>query len=65
MLRRQRRPAALARTIPILPSDADEFGDAGLLHRHAIKHAAYFHGLAVVGDDDETAFWPLISPIRR
>src|SRR6266849_4802280 len=35
------------------PTHADELGDAGLLHRHAIKHAAHLHGLAVVGDDDE------------
>src|SRR5467141_2963792 len=35
------------------PTNADELGDAGLLHRHAIKHAAHFHGLAIVSDDDE------------
>src|SRR6267378_7950559 len=35
------------------PADADKLRDAGLLHRHAIKHAAHFHGLAVVSDDDE------------
>src|SRR5713226_2370465 len=36
-----------------LPAHADKLRDARLLHGHAIKHAAHFHGLAVVGDDDE------------
>ena len=35
------------------PADADDFGDAGLLHGYAVKDAAGLHGFAVVGDDDE------------
>src|SRR5260370_12449156 len=35
------------------PADADEFGNARLLHRDAVEYAAHFHGLAVVGDDNE------------
>src|SRR5260370_17819770 len=32
------------------PADADEFGNARLLHRDAVKSAAHFHGLAPLGD---------------
>src|SRR5579864_768109 len=35
------------------PADADEFGDAWLLHRNAVEDGAGLHGFAVVGDDDE------------
>src|SRR5206468_13007756 len=35
------------------PANADQLGDAWLLHRHAIKNAAHLHRFAVVGHDDE------------
>src|SRR5712664_651529 len=41
------------RRLRFFPADANELGDARLLHGHTVEHAAYLHGLAVVGDDDE------------
>src|SRR6266481_4293570 len=41
------------RRFRFFPAHSDKLWDAGLLHRHAVEHAAYFHGLAVVRDDDE------------
>ena len=35
------------------PADADEFGDAGLLHGDTVEDGAGLHGFAVVRDDDE------------
>src|SRR4029434_7328629 len=35
------------------PAYADDFGNAGLLHGDSIENTAGFHGLAIVGDDDE------------
>src|SRR5947207_8402712 len=35
------------------PTDADNFGDTGLLHGDAVENAAGFHSLAIVGHDNE------------
>src|SRR5262249_39689601 len=35
------------------PAHADDFGNAWLLHRYAVKNAARFHRLAIVRHDDE------------
>src|SRR5207302_11067404 len=39
------------RRFRFFPAHTDEFRDAGLLHRYAVKHTAHLHGLAVVRDD--------------
>src|SRR3974390_3115782 len=48
-----RRFAFLSWGLIAFPAHTDQFGNAGLLHGHAVEHAAGFHSLAIVGDDDE------------
>src|ERR1700733_11666187 len=42
-----------ARGCFLFPFDADEFGNAGLLHGDAVEDRAHFHRLAIVGDHNE------------
>src|SRR6516164_9354086 len=41
------------RSLIAFPADANKFRDARLLHCNAVEDATGFHGLAIVGDDDE------------
>src|SRR5579872_4732915 len=50
---RSRSLAFRGGSLVAFPADADELGDAGLLHGDAVEDGAGLHGFAVVGDDDE------------
>src|SRR5580704_9749570 len=43
----------LLRHFVAFPADTNQLRYAGLLHGDTVEHAAGFHGLAVMGDDDE------------
>src|SRR5579885_3716318 len=47
------KPLLARRRVVAFPAHADELRNARLLHGHAVKDAARFHGLAIVRDDDE------------